>query len=95
MISLVLSHQTSAAWGVLRAVPQASACSQDEEHVILDCLSQDLTDLRTQSQHLFSSAPLSSASRLRNFMNQADVLGLAMLVFACTFVLQLSCPCRQ
>eukprot|EP00983_Pelagomonas_calceolata_P077502 1153891-Pelagomonas_calceolata.AAC.1 len=38
---------------------------QDEEHVILDCPSRDLTDLRTQPQHLFSSAPPSSASRLR------------------------------
>eukprot|EP00983_Pelagomonas_calceolata_P085557 1156584-Pelagomonas_calceolata.AAC.9 len=45
---------------------------QDEEHVILDCPSQDLTGLRTQFQHLFSSAPPSSASRHRDFMNQAD-----------------------
>eukprot|EP00983_Pelagomonas_calceolata_P080729 1155278-Pelagomonas_calceolata.AAC.3 len=39
--------------------------------------SVDLTELRTQFQHLFSSAPPSSASRLKDFMNQDDVLGLA------------------
>mmetsp|Transcript_15688 Transcript_15688/g.42552 ORF Transcript_15688/g.42552 Transcript_15688/m.42552 type:complete len:87 (-) Transcript_15688:365-625(-) len=30
---------------------------QDEKRIILDCPSQDLTDLRTQFQHLFSSVP--------------------------------------
>eukprot|EP00983_Pelagomonas_calceolata_P052497 1142864-Pelagomonas_calceolata.AAC.2 len=43
-----------------------------------------------QFQHLFSSAPPTSASRPRDFMNQADVLGLAKHV-----LLQLSCPRRQ
>eukprot|EP00983_Pelagomonas_calceolata_P074240 1152467-Pelagomonas_calceolata.AAC.6 len=56
---------------------------QDEEHVILDCPSQDLTELRTQFQHLFSSALPSSASRLRDSMNQDDVLGLTKFVSAC------------
>eukprot|EP00983_Pelagomonas_calceolata_P066805 1149221-Pelagomonas_calceolata.AAC.1 len=56
---------------------------QDEEHVILDCPSQDLTELRTQFQHLFSSAPPSSAARHRDFTNQAGVLGLAKFVSAC------------
>eukprot|EP00983_Pelagomonas_calceolata_P038100 1136674-Pelagomonas_calceolata.AAC.5 len=45
--------------------------------VNLDRPSQDLTNLRAQFQHLCSSAPSSSATRLRDFMNQADVLGLA------------------
>eukprot|EP00983_Pelagomonas_calceolata_P033454 1047754-Pelagomonas_calceolata.AAC.1 len=35
---------------------------------------QVLTELPTQSQHLLSSAPPSSASHLEDFMNQADVL---------------------
>eukprot|EP00983_Pelagomonas_calceolata_P049231 1141405-Pelagomonas_calceolata.AAC.4 len=34
---------------------------------------EDLTNLHAQF-HLFSSAPPSSATHLRNFMNQADVL---------------------
>eukprot|EP00983_Pelagomonas_calceolata_P101671 1158722-Pelagomonas_calceolata.AAC.5 len=65
---------------------------QDEEHVILHRPSQDLTEVCTHFQHLpvFSSVPPSSASRLRGFMNQADVLGLAKHIW-----LQLSCPRRQ
>eukprot|EP00983_Pelagomonas_calceolata_P028620 895987-Pelagomonas_calceolata.AAC.1 len=50
----------------------------------------DLTNLRAQLQHLFSSAPPSSASRLRDVMNKDDVLGFAKHVS-----LQLSCPRRQ
>eukprot|EP00983_Pelagomonas_calceolata_P092508 1157674-Pelagomonas_calceolata.AAC.4 len=42
----------------------------------------DLSELRTQFQHLLSSAPPSSASRLRDFTNQDDVLGLAKFVSA-------------
>eukprot|EP00983_Pelagomonas_calceolata_P072357 1151680-Pelagomonas_calceolata.AAC.4 len=63
-----------------------------QEHIILDCPSQDSTNLRAQFQHLFNSATPSSATHLRDFMDQADVLGLANL---CTSLLQLSCPCRQ
>jgi len=37
---------------------------QDEEHIILDCPSQDLADLRTLFQHLFSSASQNGATRL-------------------------------
>eukprot|EP00983_Pelagomonas_calceolata_P129991 1161652-Pelagomonas_calceolata.AAC.9 len=53
-----------------------------------------------QFQHLFSSAPPSSASHLKDFMNQADGLGFAKFVTACLkccapFLLQLSCPRRQ
>eukprot|EP00983_Pelagomonas_calceolata_P039279 1137111-Pelagomonas_calceolata.AAC.1 len=46
---------------------------QDEEHIILNCPYRDLTNLRTQFQHLFSSAPPSSATRLRDVMNQAGL----------------------
>eukprot|EP00983_Pelagomonas_calceolata_P074132 1152427-Pelagomonas_calceolata.AAC.1 len=49
-----------------------------------------LTDLRTQFQRLFSSAPPGIAPRLRDFMNKADVLGFAKHV-----LLQLSCPRRE
>eukprot|EP00983_Pelagomonas_calceolata_P115540 1160211-Pelagomonas_calceolata.AAC.1 len=56
---------------------------QDEEHIILGCPSQDLANLRTQFQHLFNSAPPSSASRLREFGNQANILGIAKSVSAC------------
>eukprot|EP00983_Pelagomonas_calceolata_P103699 1158940-Pelagomonas_calceolata.AAC.10 len=57
-----------------------------------DAQDNDLTKLRTQFQHHFSSAPPNSGSRLRDFMNQADVLGLAKHVH---ILLQLSCPRRQ
>eukprot|EP00983_Pelagomonas_calceolata_P044132 1139174-Pelagomonas_calceolata.AAC.3 len=61
------------------------------EHVILDCPSQNLIKLRTQFQHLSSSATSSSASRLTDFTNQAGILGLATL----RVLLQLSCPRRH
>ena len=56
---------------------------QDEEHIIMDCPSQDLADLRTQFQHLFSSVSQNGAKCLRDLMNQADVLELAKFVSAC------------
>ena len=56
---------------------------QDEEHILLDCPSEDLTGLRTQFQHLFSALPEDGATRLRDFMNQTDVLELAKFVSAC------------
>eukprot|EP00983_Pelagomonas_calceolata_P050602 1142050-Pelagomonas_calceolata.AAC.8 len=43
----------------------------------MDCPSQHSINLCTQFQHLFSSATPSSASRLRDLMDQADALGLA------------------
>ena len=39
-------------------------CVQDEEHVLLDCPSPDLTDLRSKHQNLFSF-PCNSPARLR------------------------------
>eukprot|EP00983_Pelagomonas_calceolata_P105861 1159175-Pelagomonas_calceolata.AAC.23 len=56
----------------------------------LTIATNDLTNLRAQFQHLFSSAPPSSASCFRDLMNQPDALGLAKNI-----LLQLSCPCRQ
>eukprot|EP00983_Pelagomonas_calceolata_P056789 1144763-Pelagomonas_calceolata.AAC.4 len=56
---------------------------QDKEHIVLDCPSQILTNLRTRFQRLCSSAPQSSASGLRDYLNQAGVLGLAKPVSAC------------
>ena len=53
---------------------------QDEEHIILDCPSEDLAGLRAQFQHLFSALPENGATRLRDFMNQTDVLELAKFV---------------
>eukprot|EP00983_Pelagomonas_calceolata_P094046 1157842-Pelagomonas_calceolata.AAC.11 len=61
----------------------------------------NLRNLQTyQFQLLFSPATPSSASRVRDFMNQVDVLGITKLVTACCcdwapFLLQLSCPHRQ
>eukprot|EP00983_Pelagomonas_calceolata_P088258 1157161-Pelagomonas_calceolata.AAC.14 len=43
----------------------------------LECATTDLTNPCTQFQHLFSSATPSSASRLKDLMNQADALELA------------------
>ena len=56
---------------------------QDEEHVILDCPSQDLAELRTQYQHLFSSVQDGSTTRLNDFINQTDALGVATYVAEC------------
>eukprot|EP00983_Pelagomonas_calceolata_P046751 1140326-Pelagomonas_calceolata.AAC.1 len=46
----------------------------------------------TLAYHWALEVCTSSASRLRDFMNQDDVLGLANFVHVS---LQLSCPCRQ
>eukprot|EP00983_Pelagomonas_calceolata_P114436 1160094-Pelagomonas_calceolata.AAC.1 len=51
--------------------------------MVYDCPFQDLTNMRNQFQHMLCSAPPSSASRPRYFLNQA------------LFSLQLSCPRRQ
>ena len=56
---------------------------QDEEHIILECPSQDLTDLRNQFHHLFSCTPPRRPIRLRDFIDQADVLALAKFISAC------------
>ena len=56
---------------------------QDEEHVILDCPSSDLTHLRHQFRHLFQVLPADSTTRLKDFINQPDTLGVAMYVHKC------------
>ena len=56
---------------------------QDEEHIILDCPSHDLTQLRTQFQFLFDAIPANSTARLRDFINQTDTLRVAEFVDKC------------
>lgn len=56
---------------------------QDEEHIILDCPNEYLTNLRTEFQHLFDSIPADSSARLRDFSNQADACGVASFVDKC------------
>eukprot|EP00983_Pelagomonas_calceolata_P124266 1161088-Pelagomonas_calceolata.AAC.1 len=68
-----------AAWSAHRVALDDTGPSRN----ILCGLIFPLCILHTQFQHLFSSAPPSSASRLRDFMNQAYVLGLAKSVSAC------------
>eukprot|EP00983_Pelagomonas_calceolata_P002558 85945-Pelagomonas_calceolata.AAC.1 len=76
------------ATNAIGTVPAWTECNtasvQDKKHIILDYPSQDLTNLCTQFQHLFSSAPPSSATRHRDCMSQADTLGLAKSV--CPYV---------
>ena len=56
---------------------------QDEEHVILDCPSQDLAELLTQYQHIFSYVQDGSTTRLNDLINQTDALGVATYVAEC------------
>eukprot|EP00983_Pelagomonas_calceolata_P023954 754136-Pelagomonas_calceolata.AAC.1 len=58
-----------------------------QTHGYFVCGAVEQPDYLAQFQHLFNSANPSSASRLRDFMNQADVLGHVLL--------QLSCSRRQ
>ncbi len=57
-------------------------CVQDDEHVLLDCPSADLADLRIKHHHLFRTL-FSGSSRLRDFINQPDTKGLALFVHEC------------
>jgi hypothetical protein len=56
---------------------------QDEEHVLLDCPHEQLVSLRTQHQLFFPPQYEDSTTRLRNFMNQPDVSGVASFVAKC------------
>ena len=56
---------------------------QDEEHMIFDCENEALISLRVQHQELFKDAEENSASRLRDFVHQDDVFGVAAFVFQC------------
>jgi len=57
-------------------------CVQDEEHVLLNCLSADLANLRAKHHHPFCN-PSRSSNRLRDFTSQADTKGLALYVHEC------------
>ncbi len=57
-------------------------CVQDEEHVLLDCPSADLANLRVKHHQLFRS-PSRNSNRLRDFMSQANTKGLALYVHEC------------
>jgi len=57
-------------------------CVQDEEHVLLDCPSADLANLRVKHQQLFHT-PSRSSNRLRDFVSQADTKGLALFGHEC------------
>ncbi len=57
-------------------------CVHDEEHVLLDCSSADLANLRVKHYQLFRS-PSRNSNRLRDFISQADTKGLALYVHDC------------
>jgi hypothetical protein len=51
---------------------------QDEEHILLDCPHEHLVSLRTQHRQLvFPPQYEDSPSRLRIFLNQPDMYGVA------------------
>ena len=56
---------------------------QDEEHMIFDCENEDLVSLRAHYQELFTGVEGDSASRLRDFVHQDDVFGVAAFVLQC------------
>jgi len=56
---------------------------QDEEHIILDCPNEYLTNLRTEFQRLFVNSSANSSTRLRDFCNQTDACGVASFVHKC------------
>ena len=57
---------------------------QDEEHILLDCPPHEhLVRLRTQQQLTFPPQFEDSPARLRTFMNQPDIFGVASFVAKC------------
>ena len=56
---------------------------QDEEHILLDCPHEHLVNLCTQHQLFFPPQSVNDTNRLRNFMNQPDVSGIASFVAKC------------
>jgi hypothetical protein len=56
---------------------------QDEEHILLDCPHEHLVRLRTQQQLIFPPQFEDSPARLRTFMNQPDIFGVASFVAKC------------
>ena len=55
---------------------------QDEEHILLDCPHKHLVRLRTQQQLIFPPQFEDGPARLRTFMNQPDIFGVASFVVA-------------
>jgi len=57
---------------------------QDEEHILLDCLHEHLVSIRTQHRQLvFPPHYEDSPTRLRTFLNQPDIYGVASFVAEC------------
>ena len=56
---------------------------QDEEHILLDCPHEHLVRLRTQQQLTFPPQFEDSPARLRTFLNQPDIFGVASFVAKC------------
>jgi len=57
---------------------------QDEEHILLDCPHEHLVCLRTQHrQMVFPPQYEDSPTRLRTFLNQPDIYGVASFVAEC------------
>eukprot|EP00952_Eustigmatos_sp_NYUAD-ZCMA_P011619 47115-Eustigmatos_ZCMA.PRE.1 len=54
---------------------------QDEEHVLLDCPNEHLVSLRSQHQLFFPSQSEVDTTRLRDFINQPNVSGVASFAF--------------
>ena len=56
---------------------------QDEEHIVFDCESEDLVQVRVHHQHLFASVLENTPSWLKEFVNQDDAFGVAAFIFKC------------
>jgi len=56
---------------------------QDEEHILLDCPHEHLVRLCTQQQLIFPPQFEDGPDRLRTFMNQPDIFGVASFVAKC------------
>jgi hypothetical protein len=56
---------------------------QDEEHILFDRPHEHLVRLRTQQQLIFPPQFEDGPARLRTFMNQPDIFGVASFVAKC------------
>jgi len=66
----------------LKHLNRALAGPDFKEHVLLDCPSADLANLRVKHCQLFRS-PSGNSNKLRDFISQADTKGLALYVHEC------------
>jgi len=62
---------------------------RDKEHILLDCPHEHLVRLRTQQQLTFPPQFEDDPARLRTFLNQPDIFGVASFVAKCLALL----PC--